>query len=103
MNQIPYIAKTQFGLEDVLADELQALGAKKIEVMHRAVAFEGDKALMYAANYCCRTALHILMPVLEFKFRDKEQFFDKIKEFEWANLFTDDKTLSVDTVMSDSI
>ncbi len=103
MDQIPYIAKTQFGLEDVLADELQALGAKQIEVLHRAVSFTGDLAMMYAANYCCRTALHILMPVLEFKFRDKEQFFEKIKEFEWVNLFTDDKTMSVDTVMSDSI
>ena len=97
-----YIAKTQFGLETILAEELDKLGANDIQILNRAVSFSGNKAIMYAANYCCRTALHILMPVLDFKFRDKEQFFEKIKGFEWADLFTADKTMSVDTVMSDT-
>ena len=102
-DNIPFIAKTQFGLEAVLAEELTATGATDITILNRAVSFRGDMSVMYAANYTCRTALHILMPVLEFKFRDKEQFFEKIKSFPWANHFVPEKTLSVDTVMSDSI
>jgi putative N6-adenine-specific DNA methylase len=98
-----YIAKTQFGLEAVLAAELAETGATEISLLNRAVSFRGDTAVMYAANYTCRTALHILMPVLDFKFRDKEQFFEKIKAFPWDSHFMPDKTLSVDTVMSDSI
>ncbi|MEI6122988.1 MAG: THUMP domain-containing protein [Bacteroidota bacterium] len=97
-----YIAKTQFGFEHILSDELQQLGAADIQILNRAVSFTGSIALMYAANYNCRTALHILMPVLDFKFRDKEQFFQKIKQFPWDDYFTADKTLSIDTVMSDS-
>jgi putative N6-adenine-specific DNA methylase len=98
-----FIAKTQFGFEAVLAIELAETGATDITILNRAVSFRGDMAVMYAANYTCRTALHILMPVLEFKFRDKEQFFEKIKAFNWAGHFMPEKTLSVDTVMSESI
>ncbi|MEI6851675.1 MAG: THUMP domain-containing protein [Bacteroidota bacterium] len=98
-----FIAKTQFGLEEVLAGELAQCGATDILVINRAVSFRGGLSVMYAANYCCRTALHVLMPVLDFKFRDKEQFFAQIKAFPWAGHFTPEKTLSVDTVMSDSI
>ena len=98
-----YIAKTQFGLEHVLADELSVIGATDIQILNRAVSFRGDLPVMYSANYNCRTALHILLPLLEFKFRDKEQFFQKIKSFAWSDHFSPDRTLAVDTVMSDSI
>jgi putative N6-adenine-specific DNA methylase len=98
-----FIAKTQFGLEEVLAIELVDTGATDITLLNRAVSFRGDVAVMYAANYTCRTALHILMPVLDFKFRDKEKFFEHIKSFPWADHFSPERTFSVDTVMSDSI
>ena len=44
------IAKTMFGLEEILADELQACGAKDIEPLTRAVAFTGDMRVLYRAN-----------------------------------------------------
>lgn len=44
------VAKTFQGLEDVLADELRALGAQNVTPGRRMVAFEGDKELMYRAN-----------------------------------------------------
>ena len=37
-----YVAKTFLGLEDVLCDELKALGAQNIRKERRAVSFEGD-------------------------------------------------------------
>ena len=40
-----YIAKTLFGLEEVLAEELRNLGASDIEMHNRAVGFSGDKAM----------------------------------------------------------
>ncbi|MDR1089505.1 MAG: RNA methyltransferase, partial [Prevotella sp.] len=59
------IAKTMAGLEDVLAEELIALGADNLEIGTRMVSFEGDLALMYKANIHCRTALRVLRPVYE--------------------------------------
>jgi 23S rRNA G2445 N2-methylase RlmL len=37
------VAKTLYGLEEVLAAELNALGAEKISVLNRAVMFEGPR------------------------------------------------------------
>ena len=43
MNQIyPMVAKTFQGLEDVLSEELIALGAQNVEAGLRMVTFEGD-------------------------------------------------------------
>ena len=62
------LAKTMSGLEEVLANELEEIGALKIEILTRAVRFEGDLAVLYKANYCCRTALSILVEQFSFKF-----------------------------------
>ena len=60
------IAKTLFGLEEVLATELRKLGASKVEMGTRNVSFEGDTGFMYKANLCCRTAIKILKPITTF-------------------------------------
>ena len=65
--QFDLVAKTLYGLEDVLADELRALGAEGVETGRRMVAFRGDKAMLYKANFHCRTALRILKPVARFR------------------------------------
>ena len=44
------VAKTFFGLEEILADELLKLGAKKINIGVRNVSFYGDKGFLYKAN-----------------------------------------------------
>ena len=67
------VAKTMVSLEDVLADELRALGADNITVLNRAVEFEGDMRLLYRANYCCRTALAILKPFAQFDAADNDE------------------------------
>ena len=53
------VAKTFKGLEEVLAEELRGLGAKNVEPGRRMVSFEGDLAMLYRANMCCRTALRL--------------------------------------------
>lgn len=60
------VAKTFQGLEDVLRDELVEIGAENVEIGKRMVQFEGDLAVMYKANLCCRTALRILKPIVKF-------------------------------------
>ena len=60
------LAKTMFGLEEILADELRKLGAQNVKKMNRAVSFKGDKGFMYKANLNLRTALRILKPIVHF-------------------------------------
>ncbi len=42
MEKFSMVAKTFQGLEDVLAEELRALGASNVEPGNRMVGFEGD-------------------------------------------------------------
>ena len=78
-----FVAKTLAGLETVLSEELAELGAENIRPLKRAVHFEGDKEMMYKVNYCCRTALRVLMPIRTFTFYSKEEFFNSIYGIEF--------------------
>lgn len=94
----PLLAKTLAGLEPVLANELQALGAHAIRPLKRAVAFEGDTALMYRANYELRTALRILVPIHSFSAFNERDFYEAVREVNWAVYMGVGDTLAVDAV-----
>lgn len=92
------VAKTFQGLEEVLAEELRGLGAANVMPGRRMVAFEGDLAMLYKANLCCRTALRILKPIYKFVATDTDSLYDSVKEFDWSSVLSIDKTFSIDTV-----
>lgn len=92
------VAKTFQGLEEVLAEELRNLGAYNVEPGRRMVSFEGDLAMLYKANLCCRTALRILKPIFKFTATDTDSLYDAVKEFDWSSVLSIDKTFSIDTV-----
>lgn len=89
------LAKTLFGLENLLASELSGLGASSVKVMNRAVGFEGDLELLYRANYCCRTALSILMPVQSFYIRNAKDIYFRAMKIKWDELIDLDQTFSI--------
>lgn len=96
--QFEMVAKTFHGLEDVLAEELRNLGAVNVEPGRRMVSFEGDKAMLYKANMCCRTALRILKPIYKFVAHDADELYEMVKEYDWTKILSLDKTFSLDTV-----
>ena len=79
------IAKTFYGFEDILAEELLALGAQKIIKGNRNVSFFGDRGFLYKSNLCLRTALKILKPVCEFRFKDINEYYNNIYNFKWED------------------
>lgn len=97
------VAKTFQGLEDVLADELRALGAQNVTPGRRMVAFEGDKELMYRANLSSRTALRILKPIVKFTAGDPDTLYEMTKEYDWSTLLSPDKTFSIDSVVNSDL
>lgn len=92
------VAKTFYGLEDVLANELEALGAKNIEKLKRAVTFDASKELLYKANLHLRTAVRILQPVTTFRARNEDELYQRVKEFDWSHFLKPDQTLAIDAV-----
>ena len=100
MNQeFELIAKTFQGLEEVLARELTELGASNIEIGRRMVSFTGDKALMYKANFCLRTAIRILKPIKQFVAKNADEVYEQIKAIHWEDYLDIDKTFAVDAVV----
>ena len=93
------IAKTFMGLENILAQELNELGAKDVEIGRRVVSFKGDKEMMYRANFQLRTAIRILKPILHFKAKSADDVYNEIKKLEWTDIIGAGKTFSVDSVV----
>jgi len=96
------IATTQFGLEEILADELQALGAQNLEVGSRAVRFVGDTKLMYEANLWCRTAVRVLKPFSSFFARDERDLYKQVQKVDWTQYLDVDGTFAISSVVNQS-
>ena len=100
MNQeFELIAKTFQGLEEVLAQELTELGASNIEIGRRMVSFTGDKAMMYKANFCLRTAIRILKPIKHFTAKTADEVYEAVKSIAWENYLDNMSSFSVDAVV----
>lgn len=93
------VAKTLYGLEEVLAGELIAMGANEVEIGRRMVSFSGNKELLYKANFCCRTALRILKPINRFKAKDADTVYNEVKKIKWEEYISLDKTFAIDSVI----
>lgn len=93
------IAKTFQGLEEVLATELINLGANDVQIGRRMVSFSGDKAMMYKANFCLRTAIRILKPIKSFKAQNADEVYEQIKAIPWENILDINKTFAIDSVV----
>ncbi|MBX7224531.1 MAG: RNA methyltransferase [Chitinophagales bacterium] len=89
------IVKTLMGLEPVLAQELEQIGATGIEILNRAVKVDYDKKLLYKANLALRTALRILVPITTFTAQTDDQLYKGAMQVNWTEFFELNKTFSV--------
>ena len=94
------VAKTFFGLEEILADELLKLGAKKINIGVRNVSFYGDKGFLYKANLSLRTAIRILKPIVVFDVNDDKELYSFFFNFNWEDYMSVDNTFAIDSVLN---
>ncbi len=90
-------ANTLFGLENILAKEIESIGGENIEKGLRYVSFTGDNEVLYRANIQLRTALNILKEVAKFELESKADLYAAIKKFEWTKLFSVNQSFSVKT------
>ncbi|MCW8980433.1 MAG: THUMP domain-containing protein [Altibacter sp.] len=93
------VAKTLYGLEELLAQELRQLGASAIETGTRNVSFEGDTGFMYKANLCCRTAIKILKPITAFNVFSEEDLYKRVYDMPWENYMSANGSLAIDATV----
>ncbi|MDO5509074.1 MAG: class I SAM-dependent RNA methyltransferase [Weeksellaceae bacterium] len=95
-------AKTFYGLESVLAQEIMELGGAEVKTGNRLVEFKGDLGFLYKANYSLRTALRILVPIHRFKARTEQNLYYQAKNFAWEDYIDIEQSFRIDsTVVSD--
>jgi len=93
------LAKTLYGFEDLLADELIQLGAQNVTKGVRSVSFVGDKGFMYKANLALRTAIKILKPIHSFRVRNEKELYEHIYNMSWDQYLKPTGTLAVDATV----
>ena len=98
-----YIAKTLYGFEQILANELLAIGVKKVKPINRAVIFWGNKETLYQVNYASRIALSVLEPISEFSITSKQDLYDRCMEIDWSEYMDVDDSFSVVPVVNSKI
>ena len=98
MKKFPMIAKTSFGFEDILIEELKTYDASDIRKGTRAVFFSGTLETMYTINLNSRISLRVLKPIRTFPAANEQQLYDEVKKIDWSEFLSADDTLAVDAV-----
>lgn len=93
------IAKTFFGFEEILAKELQVLGAQDVQQGVRMVSFVGDKGFMYKANLALRSALKILKPIHSFRASNELSLYKGMQSIDWDKYLNVNQTFVVDVTL----
>jgi putative N6-adenine-specific DNA methylase len=94
---------TFFGLEEILARELQVLGGKEIVPFKRGVSVVGDLGFLYKANLCLHTALKVIVPVTKFTADNEQELYDNIKKIDWERFISNTDSIMVEAVANSEI
>ncbi len=97
------IVKTIEGGEQELAKELQDLGIEEMEILRRAVSFNGRKEQLYKVNYHSRLAIRVLVHITSGEVNDQDDLYKLCSTIKWTDYFDVDKTIAVNAVESQSV
>jgi putative N6-adenine-specific DNA methylase len=92
-----FFAPCPRGLETVLHQDLEALGAQNIRSTEGGVDFSGDWALCYRANLESRIASRILWRIKETQYRTEQDIFEAAFQLQWQRWFDVTHTIRVNT------
>ena len=93
-----FFATCPKGLEYLLVDELQALGASEVHEALAGAHFRGELDAGYRACLWSRLASRILMPVAEFAVEDGDALYAGALDIDWSQHLDVDASFAVDAV-----
>ncbi|MBS9423240.1 bifunctional 23S rRNA (guanine(2069)-N(7))-methyltransferase RlmK/23S rRNA (guanine(2445)-N(2))-methyltransferase RlmL [Photorhabdus caribbeanensis] len=88
-------ASTARGLEELLKNELEMLGAQSCKIVQGGVHFQGDGKVMYKSLMWSRLASRILLPLNEFNVYSDLDLYLGVQSIDWSQIFSVDSTFSV--------
>ncbi len=84
------------GLEDLLTQELIALGLPHTHPGFRGVYIPKSIPAMYTVNYLSRIATRVLWPLIEFVAQTPEDLYKQIIQFPWEDWIDPKETFAID-------
>lgn len=95
MTQYQLFATTPKAMEGILANEIQALGARDVQQKLAGVAFQGDLAMAYRACLWLRTASRVLLLLGSFEVKSQQDLYDGVQRTDWSEHLNADDSLAV--------
>lgn len=92
-----YFAICPRGLEELLLEELRAIGAEELLATHGGVHFSGDWAVCYRANLESRLATRILLHIVTGPYAKEDDIYRLAVRQLWPNHFAVSRTMRVVT------
>src|SRR5687767_5945968 len=96
MERLPLYATAARGTEDLLAEELTELGAKRVRRERGGVRFSANWIEALRIGLWTRIAMRILYPLGELEAKGKEGLYDAATQVPWEEYLTRQSTFSVD-------
>jgi|TARA_B110000503_G_scaffold26735_2_gene42146 23S rRNA (guanine2445-N2)-methyltransferase / 23S rRNA (guanine2069-N7)-methyltransferase len=96
--QTDWLATCPKGLELLLAEELQAIGAEGIKETVAAVHFKGPMEVAYRACLWSRLANRVLKPLHSFMLNESEDLYDQCNEIPWETHFSAAQSIAIDFI-----
>jgi len=90
------------GIEQLLAEELRAMGAEFVRETRAGVVFDGSRETAYRACLWSRLANRILLPLTQFAAPTPEALYEGVKTIPWKEHLAPEGTLAVDFTTSQS-
>jgi putative N6-adenine-specific DNA methylase len=97
-----FFATAPRGLEDLLLQELNTLGAKQAATVPGGVAFSGGWDVCYRANLWSRIASRVLWKIHEFQYQTENDIYASVKALDWPRFFAVERTLRVNVTAQKS-
>ena len=94
---IPLVATTLFGLENILLGEMQSLDIKNLQLANRAVTGTGSFKDIMKLNYLSRLAVKVGIPFSKFKATSEKQLYDGVYSLPWENWIKPEETIAIES------
>lgn len=89
---------TLAGLEDLLAEQVSAIGGQDVKTGRRVVYCTGDKRFRYRANLELRVGLRVLEELAVFRADNEQRMYDRLRALDWSPWLKKDGNLWIDVV-----
>jgi 23S rRNA (guanine2445-N2)-methyltransferase / 23S rRNA (guanine2069-N7)-methyltransferase len=93
-----FFATASAGTEDLLADELRALGLRGVRLDRGGVRFEGETVDGLRACLWSRIAMRVLLPLAEFPAVDAEALYAGARQIRWEDHLDETRSFAVEAV-----